>query len=76
MKALDLVNKQAEDEGLWFDGFFATEAYLQRALRDLHQAVEQDAKELIRKDEVIELLQNHALHIEFYDKLMYKLEKL
>ena len=35
-----LVNKQAEDEGLWFGAQYASEAYLQAALRELHAAVE------------------------------------
>jgi hypothetical protein len=35
-----LVSKQAEDEGLWFVAQYASEAYLQRALRLLHGAVE------------------------------------
>ncbi len=37
---LELVNKQAEDEGLWFDADYVTEAYLQRNLRELHVAIE------------------------------------
>lgn len=40
--ALKLVAEQAEDDGLWFIAERATEAYLQRALRDLHAAVEGD----------------------------------
>jgi hypothetical protein len=35
-----LVDAQAEDEGLWFFAETAAEAYLQAALRDLHEAVE------------------------------------
>jgi hypothetical protein len=35
-----LVNEQAEDEGLWFRAQTAPEAYLQRALRQLHAAIE------------------------------------
>jgi len=31
---------QAEDPGLWFHAETATEAYLQRALRRLHAAIE------------------------------------
>lgn len=37
-----LVNEQAEDEGLWFEAVHASEAHLQRALRDLHAAVERE----------------------------------
>jgi hypothetical protein len=36
----DLVEKQAEDEGLWFEAETAPEAYLQQELRRLHAAVE------------------------------------
>lgn len=37
-----LVNEQAEDEALWFDATGASEAYLQREIRKLHDAVEHD----------------------------------
>ncbi len=33
-KIIELVNKQAEDEGLWFNAITAPEAYLQQELRD------------------------------------------
>ena len=36
-----LVDRQAEDEGLWFMTKTTSEAYLQQALRRLHQAIEQ-----------------------------------
>lgn len=36
----ELVEAQAEDDGLWFNAETATEAYLQAALRRLHAAVE------------------------------------
>ena len=39
-----LVNKQAEDEGLWFEARTAPEAYLQRELRKLHALIEQEAR--------------------------------
>lgn len=35
-----LVARQAEDPGLWFDAVNASEAYLQAALRMLHAAIE------------------------------------
>ena len=35
-----VVNGQAEDEGLWFRAKTAPEAYLQAALRRLHEAIE------------------------------------
>lgn len=38
--ARTITDEQAEDEGLWFDAQTAPEAYLQRALRRLHAAVE------------------------------------
>lgn len=38
-----VVAEQAEDEGLWFITETITEAYLQAALRRLHEAVEQKA---------------------------------
>lgn len=41
--ARKIVDQQAEDEGLWFVAEFATEAYLQTALRELHEAVETGA---------------------------------
>jgi len=36
----DVVDEQAEDEGLWFIAMTAPEAYLQQELRRLHAAVE------------------------------------
>ena len=41
--ARKIVDQQAEDEGLWFVAEFSTEAYLQTALRELHEAVETGA---------------------------------
>ena len=38
--AKELVDKQAEDAGLWFEARTAPEAYLQAALRQLHEIVE------------------------------------
>ena len=38
----ELVAKQAEDEGLWFEAKTAPEAHLQESLRALHKAVEND----------------------------------
>lgn len=37
---IDLVNQQAEDEGLWFVAKTAPEAYLQKELRKLHAVIE------------------------------------
>lgn len=39
-KILELVNEQAEDEGLWFAAVTAPEAYLQQELRRLHALIE------------------------------------
>ena len=39
-ECMKLVEKQAEDEGLWFVAEHITEDYLQVALRELHKAVE------------------------------------
>ena len=38
--AKKIVDKQAEDEGIWFDAKYITEAYLQSELRKLHAAIE------------------------------------
>ena len=38
--AQQVVDEQAEDEGLWFRAETAAEAYLQQELRRLHAAVE------------------------------------
>ena len=35
-----LVDEQAEDDGLWFVAQYAPEAYLQKALRRLHEVIE------------------------------------
>ena len=37
--ARTIVDKQAEDEGLWFHAITAPEAYLQQELRRLHAAL-------------------------------------
>ena len=36
----EVVDAQAEDDGLWFEAEHATEAYLQGALRCLHHLIE------------------------------------
>jgi hypothetical protein len=38
---IDLVHKQAEDDGLWFIARTAPEAYLQQELRLLHALIEE-----------------------------------
>lgn len=40
-KIQECVNKQAEDECLWFQTRYASEAYLQQALRELHAVIEE-----------------------------------
>ena len=40
-EVINLVNEQAEDEGLWFIDATASEAYLQQALRRLHAMIEE-----------------------------------
>lgn len=44
-QAQRLVDKQAKDEGLWFLAETAPEAYLQRALRELHATIEGQASQ-------------------------------
>lgn len=39
-KALAIVAEQADDDGLWFVAETCAEAYLQKALRELHAAIE------------------------------------
>ncbi len=36
----DMVDSQAEDEGLWFSAQTAPESYLQHNLRELHREIE------------------------------------
>ena len=36
----DFVDKQAEDEGIWFDAQTVLEAHLQKKIRDLHTFIE------------------------------------
>ena len=38
---MKIVHEQAEDFGLWFQAQTAPEAYLQQALRRLHEAIEE-----------------------------------
>ena len=41
LEVLQLVHKQAEDDGLWFIARTAPEAYLQQELRLLHALIEE-----------------------------------
>jgi len=45
----EFINKQAEDEGLWFKPVTAPEAYLQQELRKVHHWVE----ELIKNNSLL-----------------------
>ena len=40
-KIRELVDEQAEDEGIWFQAKTAPEAYLQQELRKLHKLIEE-----------------------------------
>lgn len=42
---MKVVDEQADDEGLWFIAHFASEAYLQQALRKLHHEIEKLAED-------------------------------
>ena len=42
MTSRELIDRQAEDPGLWFIAKTAPEAYLQCALRELHALVESE----------------------------------
>lgn len=37
-----VVDEQAEDEGLWHEASYASEAYIQKELRRLHAIIEED----------------------------------
>lgn len=41
---LNFVNEQAEDEGLWCVAQYASESYIQTALRRLHSVIESNLK--------------------------------
>lgn len=45
IEAKAVVNEQAEDDGLWFIPVGASEAYLQQALRRLHEVIENKTSE-------------------------------
>lgn len=52
--AMALVQRQAEDEGLWFEATTAPEAYLQQELRKLHAAVEAEGPRISELEEQLE----------------------
>ena len=39
-EVIEVVDEQAEDEGLWFMAIYASEKYLQQELRRLHEVIE------------------------------------
>jgi hypothetical protein len=41
-KIQKVVDEQAEDEGLWHEASYASEAYIQKELRRLHAIIEED----------------------------------
>ena len=43
-KILEVVNEQAEDEGLWLVNPTGSEAYLMQELRRLHAVIEANAQ--------------------------------
>lgn len=49
-----LVDKQAEDEGLWFINVYVSEAYVQQALRKLHFSVESNFKAIASTSKLLE----------------------
>lgn len=54
-----LVQKQAEDEGIWFIAQTAAEAYLQQELRRLHATIEREEPEYLSlKEDICTLLDN------------------
>ena len=44
-RILAVMERQADDPGLWFKAETCAEAYLQQALRDLHAAIENKTPE-------------------------------
>jgi len=46
IEILETVLEQAEDDGLWFNAKYASEAYLQQELRRLHAVIERAYAEL------------------------------
>ncbi len=56
-RARQVVDEQAEDEGLWFVARTAPEAYLQQELRRLHAAIEDNnSKMFVPREPTREML--------------------
>lgn len=51
MSAYELVQRQSEDIGLWCVARYASEDYIQSALRELHAEVERDHQETLDEQE-------------------------
>ena len=52
---MQLVAKRAEDWGLWGEAQYASEAYIQEQLRELHRVIEDefgDCRDYLDKEEV------------------------
>jgi len=66
-----LVQKQAEDDGLWFITRSASEAYLQQELRRLHATIEREEPEyLALKEDIRTLLEKeHRLSQVLFSQL-------
>lgn len=63
--ALELVKKQAEDDGLWFQAQTAPEAYLQQELRRLHKVIEGQSEEYVLKKSSVPSSPNTGVKNEF-----------
>ncbi len=63
---VEIVNEQADDEGLWCEPVCASEAYIQSALRRLHEVIEGKSS----KDCALEALNTHSLNTELYDAVV------
>ena len=63
-KLQKLIDKRAEDEGLWFQAQTAPKAYLQQELRKLHKEIENRKKETIMSPELEEMAEEARLQEE------------
>ena len=57
---VNLVNEQAEDEGLWFEAQTMPEAYLQQELRRLHAVIENSAPPVLSRQFLDSLIATHV----------------
>lgn len=56
---MDMLERQINDEGLWFNAQYVTEAHLQEALRECHTEIEQLRAENARLREALEKINLH-----------------